>query len=52
MFQKKFFKNGKYVQFVLECRVHPSNIKTIGTETLGGPNAKIDSNINNDIIEI
>jgi hypothetical protein len=49
--QKNFFKNGKYVQFVLECRVHPSNIKTIAKETLAADNTKIDSNIDNDIIE-
>jgi hypothetical protein len=49
--QKKFFKQGKYVQFVLECRVRPTNIKTIAKETLHGDKANIDSNINNDIIE-
>ena len=48
---KKFFKSGKYVQFVLECRVHPSNIKKIADETLSASNTVIDPNISNDIIE-
>ena len=49
--QRKFFQNGKYVQFVLECRVHPNNIQSIEKETLDGKNTIIDSNINNNIIE-
>ncbi len=49
--QKKFFKNGKYVQFVLECRVHPKNIKKIDKETLAGDDTIIDQNITNDKIE-
>ncbi|CAF5225511.1 unnamed protein product, partial [Rotaria magnacalcarata] len=44
-----YFKNGKYVQFVLECRVHPSNIKVIGRETLGA-RTTIDSNVSNEEI--
>ncbi|CAF3086825.1 unnamed protein product [Rotaria socialis] len=43
-------KYGKYVQFVLECRVHPSNIKKIGRETLG-VRTTIDSNVSNEEIE-
>ncbi|CAF3815248.1 unnamed protein product [Rotaria sp. Silwood1] len=49
--RKKFFKSGKYVQFVLECRVHPSNIKKVDRETLGAGNTTIDPNISNAIIE-
>jgi hypothetical protein len=49
--QKQFFKNGKYVQFVLECRVHPKNIKRIAKETLNAVDTIIDSNITNDEIE-
>ncbi|UJR07429.1 hypothetical protein I4U23_011715 [Adineta vaga] len=49
--QTGFFQGGKYVQFMLQCRVHPSNIKVIGRETLGVGNAIIDSNVNNSIIE-
>ncbi|UJR08049.1 hypothetical protein I4U23_012326 [Adineta vaga] len=49
--QNKFFKTGKYVQFVLECRVHPESIKKIGSETLGTDNCTIDPNISNDCIE-
>ncbi|CAM4805580.1 unnamed protein product [Rotaria magnacalcarata] len=48
--QNEYFKNGKYVQFVLECRVHPSNIKVIGRETLGA-RTTIDSNVSNEEIE-
>ncbi|CAF3914883.1 unnamed protein product [Rotaria sp. Silwood2] len=47
----KFFKSGKYVQFVLECRVHPSNIRKVAPETLDAQNTIIDFNINNNIIE-
>ncbi|CAF1077291.1 unnamed protein product [Adineta ricciae] len=48
-----FFKSGKYVQFVLECRVHPSNIILKGPETLNATkfNTTIDNNISNDTIE-
>ncbi|CAF3536821.1 unnamed protein product [Rotaria sp. Silwood1] len=49
--RSKFFKSGKYVQFVLECRVHPSNIKRIKEETLDAGSTVIDSNIGNEIIE-
>ncbi|CAF3105575.1 unnamed protein product [Rotaria sp. Silwood2] len=47
----KFFKNGTYVQFVLECRVHPNNILLKGPQTLNAFNTKIDDNIGNDVIE-
>jgi hypothetical protein len=49
--QKKFFKKGKYVQFVLECRVHPKKIKRIAKETLDAVRTTIDSNITNAEIE-
>ncbi|CAF0939907.1 unnamed protein product [Adineta steineri] len=49
--QSSFIKRGKYVQFVLECRVHPKYRKVIGCETLGADNTIIDPNINNKIIE-
>jgi hypothetical protein len=49
--RKKFFKSGKYVQFVLECRAHPSNIIKVGEETLGAGNTTIDPNIHSSIIE-
>ncbi|CAF2154580.1 unnamed protein product [Rotaria magnacalcarata] len=49
--QSKFFKSGKYVQFVLECRVHPNNIRKKASETLGARNTTIDCNINNEVIE-
>lgn len=48
---RRFFKAGKYVQFVLECRVHPDNIVKIGEETLGVKNCSIDSNVDNAEIE-
>lgn len=48
--QKKFFQNGKYVQFVLECRVHPKNFK-VEKETLDGQNTTIDENIDNNELE-
>ncbi len=48
---KKFFKSGKYIQFVLECRVHPNNILKEEKETLGAYNTTIDPNIDNSIIE-
>ncbi|UJR16626.1 hypothetical protein I4U23_003526 [Adineta vaga] len=46
-----FFKNGKYVQFVLECRVHPDNIIIKERETLDASKTIIDKNISNDVIE-
>ncbi|CAF1340775.1 unnamed protein product [Rotaria sordida] len=49
--QRKFFKSGNYVQFALECRVHPNNINEIASETLGARGTTIDANITNDIIE-
>ncbi|CAF0800059.1 unnamed protein product [Didymodactylos carnosus] len=49
--QNNFFRRGKYVQFVLQCRVHPSNIKRIRQETLGAGNTIIDPNVKNNIIE-
>ena len=49
--ESKFFKAGKYVQFVLECRVHPHNIEKVRKETLGGENTTIDPNIENQKIE-
>ncbi|CAF1163437.1 unnamed protein product [Rotaria sordida] len=50
--ENDFFEKGQYIQFVLECRVHPNNIKKIGCETLRVRNrAIIDANISNDSIE-
>ncbi|CAF4331336.1 unnamed protein product, partial [Adineta steineri] len=49
--QTPYFQSGKYVQFMLQCRVHPTNIITIGPETLVVGNTTIDSNVNNNIIE-
>ncbi|CAF3878040.1 unnamed protein product, partial [Adineta steineri] len=49
--QTNFFPDGKYVQFMLQCRVHPTNIITIGSETLEVENTTIDSNVDNKIIE-
>ncbi|CAM4882053.1 unnamed protein product [Rotaria socialis] len=49
--QSKFFKSGKYVQFVLECRVHPNNIRKKARETLDARNTTIDYNIDNGVIE-
>ena len=48
---RKHFKMGNFLQFVLECRVHPSNIKKKERQTLDAQNTIIDYNINNDIIE-
>ncbi|CAF0907855.1 unnamed protein product [Rotaria sordida] len=48
--EKHFFQDGNYVQFVLQCRVHPNNIKNIDSETLKVSDI-IDPNINNDVIE-
>ena len=50
--EKKFFTNGKYIQFVLHCRVHPNNINVVGPETLGiGKKITIDPNLTNDVLE-
>ncbi|CAF1357603.1 unnamed protein product [Rotaria sp. Silwood1] len=49
--ERVFFKNGNYIQFVLQCRVHPNNMINIDRETLKASATKIDSNINNDAIE-
>jgi hypothetical protein len=49
--EKSFFKRGKYVQFVLQCRVHPKDIKKIARETLDTSLPTIDSEINNDVIQ-
>ena len=49
--KSKLFKHGKYVQYVLECRVHPSSIIKIDRETLGARHTTIDPNIKNEIIE-
>ncbi|CAF4657922.1 unnamed protein product [Rotaria sp. Silwood2] len=50
--EKTFFKNGKYVQFVLQCRVHPNNIIVVGPETLGvDGKGTIDPNLTNNVIE-
>ena len=47
-----FFKHGRYVQFLLQCRVHPDNIKTIGPETLHvNEQTLIDPNIDKNVIE-
>ncbi|CAF1363673.1 unnamed protein product [Rotaria magnacalcarata] len=49
--RSEIFKSGTYIQYLLECRVHPNNIKIIGRETLHAQNTTIDSNISNEIIE-
>ena len=50
--ESSFFRKGCYVQFVLHCRIHPSNIRVVGPETLGvGPVRMIDPNVTNDTIE-
>lgn len=49
--QNNLVKANHYVQFVLECRVHPSNIIGVKKETLKAGAVIIDPNINNDIIE-
>lgn len=50
--ENNFFTNGHYVQFVLQCRVHPRNITRIGSETLGVYGKTIiDPNLSNDVIE-
>ncbi|UJR18035.1 hypothetical protein I4U23_004936 [Adineta vaga] len=46
----QFFKSGHYVQFVLECRVHPKDIR-VASETLGAAQLQIDPNINCSEIE-
>ncbi len=48
---RNIFKSGEYIQYVLECRVHPNSIKTIGCETLLSRNTRIDPNIRNEAIE-
>ena len=49
--QSKFFPNGQYAQFVLECRVDPNSIKVIGAETLRAHGIVIDPNVANEEIE-
>ncbi|CAF4432800.1 unnamed protein product, partial [Rotaria magnacalcarata] len=50
--ERNFFKNGKYVQFVLQCRILSKNITIVGPETLGiGGKIAIDTNLSNDVIE-
>ncbi|CAF4015068.1 unnamed protein product [Rotaria magnacalcarata] len=50
--ERNFFKNGKYVQFVLQCRILSKNITIVGHETLGiGGKIAIDKNLSNDVIE-
>jgi hypothetical protein len=44
------FKSGEYIQFVLECRVHPNSIKKIVWETLNC-SSRIDPNIENRRLE-
>ena len=48
---RNFFKSGAYIQYVLECRIHPDSIKTIGCETLRAKMTRIDPNIRNEAIE-
>jgi hypothetical protein len=48
---REFFKSGEYIQYVLECRVQPDSIKTIGCETLRAKKTRIDPNIRNEAIE-
>ncbi|CAF0953245.1 unnamed protein product [Didymodactylos carnosus] len=50
-YQKDFSKSGRYLQFVLECRVHPGNIKKMAKETLSANSTTVDPNINNSVIE-
>ncbi|CAF4795014.1 unnamed protein product [Rotaria socialis] len=46
------FKLGDYIQYVLECRVHPNSIKKIVLETLRCKNnVRIDPNIENERLE-
>jgi hypothetical protein len=47
----RFFSGGEFAQFVLECRVHPTNIEKIARETLAVKKAVIDPNIDNSKIE-
>lgn len=50
--EKQVFKNGNYIQFVLQCRVHPSGIKVVGPETLSvGNKVIVDSNLQNNVLE-
>ncbi|UJR29676.1 hypothetical protein I4U23_017224 [Adineta vaga] len=48
---KKFSSRSKYIQYVLQCRVHPSKIKVIAAQTLKAAGTTIDPNIDNSIIE-
>ncbi|CAF1306313.1 unnamed protein product, partial [Didymodactylos carnosus] len=50
-YQTDFSKSGRYLQFVLECRVHPDNIKKIANKTLSANSTTGDPNINNSVIE-
>ncbi|CAF1359462.1 unnamed protein product, partial [Rotaria magnacalcarata] len=49
--ERNFFLNGKYVQFVLQCRVLSKNIKEVGPESLGARGIAIDPNLSNDVME-
>jgi len=49
--REHFFALGEYVQFVLECRIHPNNITKIARETLAVDKKTIDENIPNDKTE-
>ena len=49
--QREFFRNGQYVQFVLECRVPRETISREAKETLCTGDTVIDPNISNDKIE-
>jgi len=49
--QDLFFKPGRFVQFVLECRVHPKKKKKIVGETVRVGDKIIDPNIPSDKIE-
>ncbi|CAF1497543.1 unnamed protein product [Rotaria magnacalcarata] len=50
--ERNVFKNGKYVQFVLQCRVVSKNIKVLGPEALGvQKKIAIDTNLTNDVVE-
>ncbi|CAF4004937.1 unnamed protein product [Rotaria sordida] len=49
--EKNLYKIGQYVQYVLECRVHPNKTK-VGPETLlVRGKATIDPNFSNNVIE-
>ncbi|CAF1205951.1 unnamed protein product [Didymodactylos carnosus] len=49
--RRKFFKSSQFVQFVLECRVHPDSIWKKAAETLKSKDTVIDPNIPNNNIE-